>query len=77
MSRQNIKYMVKVNQLSNGLSILYMHTHIMHSTQSHTPNIHTCSYIPSVAPTPGVVGISKVTVGLTGLLEDVVDKVAV
>ena len=39
--------------------------------------MYTCSYIPSVAPTPVVVGISEVTVGLTGLLEDVVDKVAV
>ena len=56
-----------------------MYTYIMCSTQSYiyTPNMHTCSYIPSVAPIPGVVGISEVTVGLTGLLEDVVDKVAV
>ena len=36
-------------------------------------------YIPFVAPTPGVVGISEVlvTVELTGLLEGVTDKVAV
>ena len=34
-------------------------------------------YIPSVAPTLGVVGTSEVTVGLTDLLEDVADKVAV
>ena len=35
-------------------------------------NLFTC--IPSVAPTPGVVGM---TVGFTYLLEDVADKVAI